>query len=79
MRYELAVPSTADGALAGTIATWIKDVGSPVVSGEDLVEATTEKITLYVVAPANGTLTEIIVPVGSMVDVGTVIGIVEGA
>ena len=46
--------------------------------GQDLAEATTEKITLYVTAPAQGTLTEIFVQVGSKVKVGTVIGALEG-
>jgi 2-oxoglutarate dehydrogenase E2 component (dihydrolipoamide succinyltransferase) len=79
MRYDIVVPPTADGALEVTIASWIKDMGSPVVKGEDLVEATTEKITLYVTAPADGTLVEIIVPVGGVARVGQVIGALEGA
>jgi pyruvate/2-oxoglutarate dehydrogenase complex dihydrolipoamide acyltransferase (E2) component len=79
MRYPVVVPPTADGSLAVTIAVWIKGVNSPVTKGEDLVEATTEKITLYVTAPTNGTLVEIIAPVGSQVQVGEVIGVVEGA
>lgn len=77
MRYDIVVPPTADGAQEVTIVSWIKGVGSPVSKGEDLVEATTEKITLYVTAPTHGTLVEIIVPVGSKARVGDVIGVVE--
>ena len=78
MRYDIEIPPTADGALEVTIVSWIKKVGDQVSKGEDLAEATTEKITLYVTAPAQGTLSEISVEVGSKVKVGTVIGVLEG-
>jgi pyruvate/2-oxoglutarate dehydrogenase complex dihydrolipoamide acyltransferase (E2) component len=78
MRYEIIVPPTADGALKVTITRWIKTVGSPVIKGEDLVEAITEKITLYIVAPADGTLAEILLPTGQQAGVGDVLGFVEG-
>jgi pyruvate/2-oxoglutarate dehydrogenase complex dihydrolipoamide acyltransferase (E2) component len=79
MRYDIVVPPTADGAFEVTIASWIKEVGSPVTKGEDLAEATTEKITLYVTAPTDGTLVDIVVPAGGEARVGEVIGVMEGA
>lgn len=78
MRYPLTVPRTADGALAVTILKWLNAVGDEVRKGADLVEAKTEKITLYVVVPADGKLVEILAPAGQMVSVGEVIGHVEG-
>ena len=79
MRYNIVIPPTADGALEVTIVSWIKKAGDQVSKGQDLAEATTEKITLYVTAPADGTLSEIIVEPGTKVKVGTVIGVLEGA
>ncbi len=79
MLHKLVVPSTADGALSVTVLNWLKKVGDPVIQGEDLVEAKTEKITLYVTAPANGTLIEILVPSGEKVRVGDELGSVEGS
>jgi pyruvate/2-oxoglutarate dehydrogenase complex dihydrolipoamide acyltransferase (E2) component len=79
LRYDIEIPPTADGALEVTVVSWIKEVGDQVSKGHDLAEATTEKITLYVTAPADGTLSEIIVAAGSKVKVGTVIGVLEGA
>jgi pyruvate/2-oxoglutarate dehydrogenase complex dihydrolipoamide acyltransferase (E2) component len=79
MRYDIEIPPTADGSLEVTVVSWIKAVGDQVSKGQDLAEATTEKITLYVTAPAEGTLSEIIVAAGSKVKVGTVIGVLEGA
>ena len=78
MRYDIEIPPTADGALEVTVASWIRAVGDQVSKGQDLAEATTEKITLYVTAPADGTLSEIISAAGSKVKVGTVIGVLEG-
>lgn len=79
MLYDIVIPPAADGALEVTVVSWIKKVGDPVSQGEDLAEATTEKITLYVTAPAEGTLREIVVSAGTKVAVGTVIGVLEGA
>ena len=78
MHYDIQIPPTADGALEVTVVSWIKAVGDQVSRGGDLAEATTEKITLYVTAPADGTLSEIIVTAGSKVKVGTIIGVLEG-
>jgi len=79
LRYDVEIPPTADGALEVTVVSWIKGAGDQVSKGQELAEATTEKITLYVTSPADGTLREIIVEAGSKVKVGTVIGVIEGA
>lgn len=79
MRYDIEIPPTADGALEVTVVSWIKEAGDQVSKGQELVEATTEKITLYVTSPADGTLSEIVVKAGSKVKVGTVVGVIEGA
>lgn len=79
MLHDLIVPDTADGAHTVTISMWHKKVGEPVKAGEDVVEASTEKITLYVIAPADGVVKEILVPEGGEASVGDVLGRVEGA
>jgi len=75
MNYDIVIPPTADGSAEVTIVSWLKDVGNSITKGEDLAEAATEKITLYVTAPENGTLEEIRVKVGEKARVGQVIGI----
>ncbi len=79
MDHELIVPATSDGSLELTITRWLVEVGQTVKKGQDLVEATTEKIALYVPAPVNGVLTEVRVQVGDKVSVGDVVGTVRGA
>lgn len=78
MRWEVKVPSTADGALEVTIRAWLKKVGDGVKRGEDLVEAKTEKITLYITVPADGKVAEITIAAGQPAKVGDVVGFVEG-
>lgn len=77
MNYDIVIPPTADGALRVTLVSWIKKVGDFVTKGEDLAEATTEKITLYITAPADGFLSQITVEVGSKLEVGSVIGVLQ--
>ena len=77
MDYEVLVPPTADGAQEVTIRRWLAETGQAVKKGQDLVEATTQKIALYVPVPADGVVAEIRAGVGSLVSVGQVIGIVR--
>lgn len=78
MLHKMVIPSTADGALNVTVLRWLKQVGEQVVKGEDLVEAKTEKITLYVTAPVDGVLAEIKLAAGAYARVGAELGAVEG-
>ena len=78
MNQDIIVPRTADGSAEVTIVSWLKEAGSAVKKGEDLAEANTEKITLYITAPADGTLLEIIVSVGEKAHVGQVVGVMAG-
>jgi len=78
MRYEVKVPATADGSLSVKIGNWLRKIGDDVKTGQDLCEAATEKITLYVTSPADGKLVEILAQTGEKVGVGSVVAIVEG-
>lgn len=77
MTYEVVVPPTADGAQEVTIRRWLIEIGQPVKKGKDLVEATTQKIALYVPAPADGILADIAIPVGGQARIGQVLGHVQ--
>ena len=74
MDYDIVVPSTADGALKVTIVSWIVKSGDTVIKGQDLAEASTEKITLYITAPADGVMKSIAVAEGETAGVGDVVG-----
>ena len=74
MDYDIVVPSTADGALQVTIVSWIRKPGDEVGVGQDLAEASTEKITLYITAPVTGVVKSIVVAEGEKADVDDVVG-----
>lgn len=61
------------------IVRWIKSVAQPVQAGEGIVEVETDKATFEVEAPASGVLAKILAPEGSVVALGSTIGIIEPA
>ena len=76
MNVDIVVPSTADGSLEVTIVAWLKNAGDSVAKGHDVAEASTEKITLYITAPADGVLESVRVSAGQKARVGEVVGVI---
>lgn len=74
MDYDIVVPSTADGSLQVTIVSWIRKPGESVEKGQDVAEASTEKITLYITAPVTGVVKHIAVSEGEKANVDDVVG-----
>jgi pyruvate dehydrogenase E2 component (dihydrolipoamide acetyltransferase) len=60
----------------GKVSKWFKKEGDSVEKGEALFEVETEKITNKVEAPASGILFQIVVPEGTTVPVGAIIGVI---
>jgi 2-oxoglutarate dehydrogenase E2 component (dihydrolipoamide succinyltransferase) len=56
---EVLVPPHGEGTRA-TVLRWCKQVGDPVAKDEPLVELETDKVTVEIPSPANGTLFEIL-------------------
>ncbi|MGJ8526660.1 2-oxoglutarate dehydrogenase complex protein [Halomonadaceae bacterium LMG 33818] len=65
--HEVKAPSFPESVAEGTVATWHKQPGEPVKRDELLVDIETDKVVLEVVAPADGTLKEIMAPEGTQV------------
>lgn len=59
----------------GKVSRWLKNEGDIVQEGKALFEVETEKITNKVESPASGILFQIVVPAGTKVPVGTILGI----
>jgi pyruvate/2-oxoglutarate dehydrogenase complex dihydrolipoamide acyltransferase (E2) component len=57
----------------GTIVAWRVEVGDRIAADETICEISTDKIDTEVPAPVTGVVAEILVPVESTVDVGTVL------
>jgi pyruvate/2-oxoglutarate dehydrogenase complex dihydrolipoamide acyltransferase (E2) component len=77
MRTSVNFPKSGMGISEGTVVRWLKAVGEVVRQGEPLVEIETAKALQEVEAPANGTLTEILVGPGAEVEVNASLGTIE--
>ena len=65
MAIEITVPVLGESVVEATIARWMKKSGDAVAADEPVVELETDKVTLEVPAPVNGTLTDIIAAEGA--------------
>ncbi|MFP4386772.1 MAG: 2-oxoglutarate dehydrogenase complex dihydrolipoyllysine-residue succinyltransferase [Alphaproteobacteria bacterium] len=74
---QIVVPTLGESVTEATVAQWLKEVGEAVKIDEPLVELETDKVTLEVNAPASGVITNIIVPEGDTVEVGSLLGEME--
>jgi len=77
---EVKVPVLPESVADATIATWHVAVGEAVSRDQNLVDIETDKVVLEVVAPADGSLSEIVAEEGATVTAEEVIAkFVEGA
>lgn len=77
---DILTPALGESVSEASIAKWTKKVGDAVRKDEVLVELETDKVSLEVVAPADGVLAAINAAEGDTVVPGTVLGSVsEGA
>ena len=70
---DITMPQLGETVTEGTITRWFKNVGDTVAEDEVLFEVSTDKVDSEVPSPITGTITEILVPEGDTVDVGTVL------
>ena len=77
---DILTPALGESVTEATIGKWTKQAGDAVKKDEVLVELETDKVSLEVVSPADGVLSEIKAPDGETVTPGAVLGVVtEGA
>jgi pyruvate dehydrogenase E2 component (dihydrolipoamide acetyltransferase) len=75
---EVVMPQMGVSVSEGTITKWNKQVGDRIEADETLLEISTDKVDTEVPSPASGVVTEILVPEGETVDVGTVLARIGG-
>ena len=76
---DITMPQLGETVTEGTITRWFKNVGDSVAEDEVIFEVSTDKVDSEVPSPVAGTITEILVPEGDTVDVGTVLARVGDA
>ena len=70
---DVVMPQMGVSVSEGTIVEWRKQVGDWVEYEEAIVDISTDKIDTEVPSPAAGRVAEIVIEVGTTVDVGTVL------
>jgi 2-oxoglutarate dehydrogenase E2 component (dihydrolipoamide succinyltransferase) len=79
MSIQIQVPAMGESVTEATVARWFKKEGDAVVRDEPILELETDKVTVEVPAPADGSIESIAVKEGDTVQVGAVLGaIAEG-
>nr|WP_241503784.1 2-oxoglutarate dehydrogenase complex dihydrolipoyllysine-residue succinyltransferase [Ferruginivarius sediminum] len=73
-QVDVPVPTLGESVSEATVAQWLKQPGDTVTVDEPIVELETDKVTLEVNAPADGTLAEQLAGEGDTVEVGAILG-----
>ncbi|MFL1895077.1 dihydrolipoamide acetyltransferase family protein [Aquimarina sp. 2-A2] len=77
-KIELKMPKMGESISEATIINWLKNVGDVVEAEETILEVATDKVDTEVPAPSSGVLSEILFEANEVVEVGTVIAIIDG-
>lgn len=77
-KIEVVVPEFAEGAESIKLRQWLVAVGDAVKKGDELAEATTDKVAVYIESPADGKVSAFLAEEGDTVLVGQVIAELEG-
>ena len=79
MDIEIKVPQLPESVTDATLVAWRKQAGDTVQRDETLVDLETDKVVLEVPAPADGVMTEILVPDGATVASGDLLAKLDAA
>ena len=79
MSEKILVPTLGESITEATVSKWLKDRGEKVTADEPIVELETDKVNVEVPSPSNGVLESISVKEGETVNVGALLGMINGA
>lgn len=74
---NVLVPDYAEGAKTIKLRDWYVEVGETVEKGQEIAEAGTDKISIYIESPASGKIKELLAEPGDRVAVGQTIAAIE--
>ena len=70
MALTVTMPQLGESVTEGTIARWLKQPGDAIAKYELIAEVITDKVNAEIPAPADGVMSELIAPEGTVVPVG---------
>jgi 2-oxoglutarate dehydrogenase E2 component (dihydrolipoamide succinyltransferase) len=76
---DILMPQLGETVAEGTVTTWYKQIGDAVKADEALFDVETDKVSTEIPSPVSGVLTEVLVPAGKTVKVGTRLAVVRPA
>merc|ERR1712167_399412 len=76
---KILVPTLGESVTEATVSKWLKNQGEKVSADEPIVELETDKVNVEVPAPSNGFLERISVKEGETVNVGALLGMINGS
>jgi len=76
---NVLMPQLGETVTEGTVASWKKKVGDKVAVDEIILDIETDKVSMEIPSPGDGFITQILVPEGTTVPVGTVLAVVESS
>ncbi len=79
MSEKIIVPTLGESVTEATVSKWLKNQGEKVSADEPIVELETDKVNVEVPAPSNGILERISVKEGETVNVGSLLGMINGS
>ena len=77
MSIDIKVPAMGESVTEATVARWFKKEGDTVTRDEPLVELETDKVTVEVPSPSDGSIESISVQSGATVQVGAILGAIS--
>jgi pyruvate dehydrogenase E2 component (dihydrolipoamide acetyltransferase) len=75
---DVVMPQMGVSVSEGTITKWLKQEGEEIQADEPLLEISTDKVDTEVPSPGSGVVTQILVPEGETVEVGTKLAVIGG-
>ena len=79
MSDKIIVPTLGESVTEATVSKWLKNQGDKVSADEPLVELETDKVNVEVPSPSSGFLEKISVKEGQTVNVGALLGTINGS
>ena len=79
MAEKITVPTLGESVTEATVSKWLKSQGEEVTADEPLVELETDKVNVEVPSPTSGVLGTITVKEGETVNVGSLLGTINGS